>query len=649
MRNRSLAALRVGARVRSSSGSVRAEDTATWHALPREFRALAAQNARSILLETAAQDGPGDKSFLFVKPLEELLAWDGPDLEKLLADIDRLLNKGLFVAGFFSYECGEHLVGLPPKAPVPRSSKEPMARLGVFRAPIEFNHCQGSIKGDLPAGEGRGSIELDQAVVTTDGLTITQESYNAAICRIHQYLEAGDTYQVNFTDEVNAHTEADPLAIYETLLRQQPVSFAAFVNDPAGPVLSFSPELFFRTSSGLIQVRPMKGTWPRGRNLEEDDNAEFRLRNDEKNRSEHVMIVDLLRNDLGHICKYGSVAVDKLFHVERYKMLLQMTSTCSGIIREDVSPSQVFATMFPSGSITGAPKRRAMEIIQELEQRPRGVYTGAIGYFAPEGESCFNVAIRTLKLRGNQVTMGVGGGIVADSNSPEEFAECNLKAAFLTKRRPPFSLIETMRCMEGIPLLTLHLERLSKSARYFGIQYDDAKLLTELESAAARCEGIESRLRLELDEQGQWTITTTLLERTKWHGRLILANERSSSTDLFLRHKTTNRDTYDRALIEARHNHFDEVLFLNEHEHLAEGAISNLFVRRDKTWITPSLECGVLPGVKRKQLINSLLAKEGLLHLSDLAHAEEIFVCNALRGVRPVSSIQTFDGSTIWP
>ena len=625
---------------------MKAGETSAWHALPRAFRTLAAQHVGSVLLETAKQDGHNDRSFLFLDPIEELIAWAELDLRGLLTKIDRRLDEGLFIAGSFSYECGEQLARLPHRSL--HLNQEPIARLGVFGVRIEFDHSSGSITG---LSETRDAInkQSNEAIITTDGFTIAREDYDAAIHRIHQYLQAGDAYQVNFTVRVRGCTDADPIAVYETLLRQQPVSFAAFLNDPSGPILSFSPELFFRTSLGRIKMRPMKGTWPRGRDLAEDDDAELRLKTDEKNRSEHVMIVDLLRNDLGRFCEYGSVTVDNLFHVERYKTVLQMTSTCCGTIREDFSPSQVFAILFPSGSITGAPKRRAMEIIQELEKQPRGVYTGAIGYFAPNGESCFNVAIRTLKVEGHEVTMGVGGGIVADSKSQQEFEECALKIAFLTKRRPPFSLIETMRCEEGIPSLSLHLERLSLSARYFGIRYNENKMLTELKSAVAHCGSAESRVRIVLNEEGHWTIFASPLECREWRGRLLLAEERTSSTDLYLRHKTTNRSIYDRALVNARQNSFDEVLFLNEHEHLTEGAISNLFLRRGDTWITPSLHCGVLPGVKRKQLLESMPnAQEGLFQISDLQDADEVIVCNALRGPRAVLSIETIDGGTMW-
>ena len=620
-----------------------------WHALPQAFRTCAANMANAVLLETAKQDGVHDKSLLFLNPFRELIAWSDRDLDGLLRDIDRHLAEGAFVAGYFGYECGEHFVGLPSRFPEATHPSAPLAWLGVFESAIEFDHSSGVIRGTLPTPALANTKGSEDAAIITDGLQISREDYGAALARIHQHLDAGDTYQVNFTDRVTGHTSSGPLAVYETLLRQQPVPFAAFINRTEGPLLSFSPELFFRTTQGRIVVRPMKGTWKRGNDLAEDRRAEQDLRNDEKNRSEHVMIVDLLRNDLGRICQYGSVKVDELFQVEPYKTLLQMTSTCSGLLKNGMTPSQVFASLFPSGSITGAPKRKTMEIIRELEHHARGIYTGAIGYFGPDGEACFNVAIRTVQLQNGRVTMGVGGGITADSKPDEEFEECLLKASFLTQKRPPFSLIETMRCDGAIALLSLHMERLASSAQYFGIQYDEDQFLRELASVVSRCGNTESKVRVELHETGDWRITAAPLESPPWNGRLLLAEERTHSTNVFLRHKTTNREIYERNMAAARQLGFDEVLFLNERSELTEGSISNLLVLINGTWITPPLDSGVLPGVQRTHLLQSAPnLEERAIRIDDLQHVESLSVCNGLRGIRPVYSIARADGTVIW-
>ncbi len=620
---------------------------AAWHALPASFRAVAGEHERAILLETAKQDGACDRSLLFLDPHRELVARSPDELETLLDDVDRLVADGWFVAGYFSYECGESFVGLPSRDVEAGGRLEPLAWFGAYKEPVQFDHRSGTVCGELPAAR---KSAFETAAILTEGLQLAPNEYDAAIAAIHQYLQAGDTYQVNFTDRIDGETDSNPLAVYETLLARQPVSFAAFLNLPAGPVLSFSPELFYRTSQGRICVRPMKGTWPRGLNVAGDRKAEAQLLNDEKNRSEHVMIVDLLRNDLGGICSYGSVRVDELFRVERYSTLLQMTSTCSGELREGLSPARVLRSLFPSGSITGAPKRRTMEIIRELERQPRGVYTGSIGYFGPDGEACFSVAIRTLKLQGRRLTMGVGGGITADSKADEEYEECRLKAEFLTRKRPAFSLIETMRSVDGeIALLPRHMRRLAESAAYFGRRYDESALWSELVLAADGCGETECRIRLLLDEAGAWTITALPLELATWSGRLLLAEERTCSTDVFLHHKTTHRGMYEESFSTARRMGFDEVLFLNEREHLTEGAISNLFLQVGGRWVTPSLQCGVLPGVQRSHMLEELGdVEERELQLEDLRRAEAVSVCNALRGMRAARSIELADGSVLW-
>jgi para-aminobenzoate synthetase/4-amino-4-deoxychorismate lyase len=618
-----------------------------WQPLPEIFRTLAAQDRRGVLLETAKEDSSNDVSLLFLNPLEELTAWTRDDLDGLLSQSDRHCAEGRYVAGFFHYECGEHFVGLACGEPEPRPN-EPLAWLGVFAAATEFHHRTGEIRGALPFARALSENTKAPLAITTEGLEISRQDYGARLGVIREYLEAGDTYQVNFTDRIRGSAEAEPLEIYQTLLRQQPVPFAAYLNRPGGAILSFSPEMFYRVSQGSITVRPMKGTWPRGVNLAGDREAALRLQSDEKNRSEHVMIVDLLRNDLGRLCEYGTVKTDELFQVERYSTLLQMTSSISGVLRAGLKPSQIFRTLFPSGSITGAPKRRTMEIIRSLERRPRGIYTGAIGYFGPQGDACFNVAIRTLILEGKKLTLGVGGGITADSVAEQEYDECRLKGAFLTRIRLPFRLIETMRCEGGIPLLERHMKRLADSAAYFGIRYDSAALIAELAASAKQSGDAAHRIRLELGEDGAWELSAMPLEEVAWNGRILLAAERTDPRDTFLYHKSTNREFYERHLAAARQQGFDELLFLNESSQLTEGAISNFFFQIEGRWRTPGLSCGVLPGIQRAWLLEKLKnAEECDVTIEDMARASRIVACNALRSARFVHSIEDANGRVI--
>jgi para-aminobenzoate synthetase/4-amino-4-deoxychorismate lyase len=417
------------------------------------------------------------------------------------------------------------------------------------------------------------------------------------------------------------------------------VAYGALVNLAGRSILSFSPELFFRVRDREIATRPMKGTWPRGLDVAEDALAALALHHDEKNRSEHIMIVDLLRNDLGRICSTGSIRVDDLFSIERYTTLLQMTSTISGTLRADAGWHEIFRSIFPSGSITGAPKISTMRIIRDLENTPRGIYTGAIGFIAPSGDATFNVAIRTLVLDDGAVTMGVGGGIVYDSDPAAEFAECQLKAAFLTRSQPSFELIETLLWRDGFTLLPLHLDRLRLSCDYFDRAYDSAEIESRLHALAATFAPLSRhRVRLTLDPRGQIALTHSPLAANAPGTdtcRVTLAAERSLSSDVFLRHKTTHRPLYDRLFAAAQQAGFDEVLFLNEHDELTEGAISNLFVRIEGRLCTPPLASGVLPGVFRRHLLEAVpRAEERILTLADLRAADEIYLCNSVRGLR---------------
>jgi para-aminobenzoate synthetase / 4-amino-4-deoxychorismate lyase len=621
---------------------------AAWHPLPRTFRVSAAQAYRSVLLETAKSSTEDDRSFLFLHPLTELIAWKAQDLEWLMEAIDRHLASGLYVAGYFSYECGESFVGLATEASDQPQANEPLAWLGVFEKPIKFRHRDGALYGgplpDTVAGE-----EYNAAELISDGLQISKSDYCNRIKRVQEYLAAGHSYQVNFTDRIRGRTQSSHQALYETMLRRQPVSFAGYINHATSTILSFSPEMFYCTSQGKITVRPMKGTWPRGVNLDLDRRAEQLLVQDEKNRSEHVTIVDLMRNDVGRICTPGTVEVEKLFSVERYNTLLQMTSTISGSLQDQLSPAQVFRSLFPAGSITGAPKRRTMEIIRELESQPRGIYTGAIGYFAPGGEACFNVAIRTMTLKGSTFRLGVGGGITLDSNEDMEYEECLLKGSFITRERPPFSLLETIRCSSDIPLLDLHMSRLASSAAYFGIHYNDKALRADLLRIAKDNEDEVRKIRVELSEGGEWKISVSPLDDTPWLGRVLLASTSTDSQNVFIHHKTTNRKFYDDHLAAARDAGFDEVLFRNEKDQLTECAISNIFVFMKGRWFTPALSCGVLPGVQRTiQLQSSDPVIETELSIQDLQHVERFVVCNALRGVRQVYEIWNAADEAIW-
>jgi para-aminobenzoate synthetase/4-amino-4-deoxychorismate lyase len=332
------------------------------------------------------------------------------------------------------------------------------------------------------------------------------------------------------------------------------------------------------------------------------------------------------------------VQVTDPYFIERYQALHQMTSTVSGKLRPEATFYDIFASLFPCGSITGAPKIRTMQIIRDLERLPRGAYCGAIGFFAPDASAMFNVAIRTLVVRNSVARLGVGGGIVADSNARDEYNECLLKASFLTRRREEFELLETLLWDRDYHHLDYHLDRLQSSANYFGFQFDRILLHRHLQQLSAGCQAGKSyRVRLALHASGRITLQSAELGHRTNHGIVRLAAERISSEDVFKRHKTTVRDTYDRLHAEAVAEGFDDVLFMNERDEVTEGAISNLFIEIGGLWLTPPVRCGLLPGVFRRHLLESRPnTQERILRMEDIENADVLYLCNSLRGLRRV-------------
>ena len=608
---------------------------APWHQLPQHIYTLVAENPGAILLETERCDTANQTSHLFLNPIQTTIANKLEDLPTLFADIEAALAKGHHAAGYLSYECGYHFEYFDK---IPTFNDEtPLAWFGIYAQPIAFNHATGTFTPDPPTPTSTSETPSTQPFAENITLTISPNDYCEKILEIKKLIAAGDTYQVNFTDRLALNTTLDPAAAFSTLSHQQPVPYAAFLNIAGQHILSLSPELFFKLHDNKITTRPMKGTMPRGNDLESDTLAALTLQHDEKNRSEHIMIVDLLRNDLGRICTMGSVHVEDLFTIERYETLLQMTSTISGKVKPNLTFYEIFRALFPSGSITGAPKIRTMQIIRDLEQHPRGIYTGAIGHIAPNRSATFNVAIRTLTLKDGRAEMGVGGGIVADSDPAAEYRECLLKASFLTHPPNDFQLIETILWNGDFYLFTEHLDRLAASATYFNFTCDRATIITQLKSLTITFDpNTKYRVRLLLDAAGTTTITANPLT-TQPTGRIALATDPTDSTDFFLHHKTTRRTLYDRLYKEATAQGYDDIIFFNEHNELTEGAISNIFLRKGSQLLTPPLTSGVLPGIYRRHILETNPnAEEKVLTLEDLHAADTIYICNSVRGMNEV-------------
>ena len=471
-----------------------------------------------------------------------------------------------------------------------------------------------------------GIAELDR--------TLSEAEYVPKVERIKSWIAAGDCYQINLTFPIDFRVYGHPLALYAALRTRQPVRYGAFVAVPGTTILSFSPELFFERRGTRISTRPMKGTAPRGASPEEDTAQREAMLASAKERAENVMIVDLLRNDLGRLAAPGAVRVDALCEAEAYPTLWQQVSTVSAEL-PTASLADLFGALFPCGSITGAPKIRAMQCIAELESGPRELYTGALGWVAPGGDCRFNVAIRTFEVDdAGHARLGVGSGIVIDADPAREYAECLLKARFLTGFDPGFELIETLRLEHGAyPLLPLHLDRLRHSAAALGFTLDEVAVKTALAEQSREHPAGVLRVRLTLSNGGAFRLAIAALDEPARDWRVVIADATLPENDYLRGFKTSARGRYDAVLAGLPEDVFDAV-FLNARGEVCEGARSNVFVvGADGVWRTPPLRCGLLPGVMRRALLEAGRAVEQVLTREDLLAAREIHLANALRGV----------------
>lgn len=574
---------------------------------------------------------------------------DATTLAHLLDQMQQALRDGLQVVSLFHYELGAAMQGVPLVLPESASAAEPLAEVLLFGKLQKLTAVQ---VDDWLAG----STVDDLSGIANLRANLNASEFSAAIQRIHAYIEAGDTYQVNYTFRLRFDAYGSPLSLYRQLRQRQPVPYGALIGLPDGrAVLSLSPELFVRHDQGALTTRPMKGTAAASdevnevSEVSENQRRALALAADPKNRAENLMIVDLLRNDLGRVAQCGSVTVPALFEVSQFNTVLQMTSTVQARLRDDIRLLDLMTALYPCGSITGAPKHRTMQIIAELEKAPRRLYTGAIGWFdAPTGERkigdfCLSVPIRTLLLEAQNEDgirvgeMGVGAGIVYDSMAADEYAECALKAQFLTGLRGNFSLFETMHATreDGCRYLDLHLSRLRSSAVYFGFEWNEDQMRSQLMAHTSRfATNGGYRLRLSLSADGTAAVTGAPLVALPHPVKVILAQTPTEKNDLFLRHKTTQRSRYDQGWQLAEQQDAFDMLFFNQLGELTEGGRSNVFLKIEGCWYTPPLASGLLPGVMRSVILNNPKwnAAERILTRADLQIAEQVMVCNALRG-----------------
>lgn len=574
-------------------------------------------------------------AWLFEQAVATWAVHDSGQLAAALRDIDA---RGLWSVWALDYELGYLL---EPKAGFCKSDPaRPLARLWAYAEAQPLDQAALDcwlVTNEAPESAGIGGLSAG----------LDEPSYQAAIAAIHAYIQAGDCYQVNFTFPLQFETYGDPLTLYQALRQRQPVRYGGFVQSSAGTLISLSPELFVARHCSRLMTRPMKGTAARSPEAAEDAAVALALATSGKNRAENLMIVDLLRNDLGRLAMPGSVEVTQLFAVETYPTVHQMVSQVEAEVA-DQDDFRLLQALFPCGSITGAPKVRAMQIIQELETAPRGLYTGALGWRSPEGDLRLNVAIRTLEIEADgRGRMGVGSGIVADSDAAAEWQECLLKSRFLTDLDPGLELIETLRLevVAGVahfPRLERHCQRMAVSAAWLGFVWSREAMERALaQPTTALADGVY-RLRLVLNKAGVLDVRCVpLAPEPEGERLLLLSTAVIDADDPLRRHKTTARTLYDQALagIADQPAVFD-VLFLNQHGEVAEGARSNVFARIQGQWLTPPLTSGALPGVLRAELLAFGQVREAVLSLADLHGAEEIRCGNALRGWLPVSLVE---------
>ncbi|MBT9595480.1 MAG: aminodeoxychorismate synthase component I [Vitreoscilla sp.] len=576
---------------------------------------------------------------------------DPSTLNAVWAQVDADLGRGLHALLLADYEWGAKLL----KAGHSRLPLGDRSALRVLMFRDLAHLSENEVAAWLEAREAQEAQPGAACGVMNLAPSVDRAEFTQAIARIHEAIAAGETYQVNYTYRLHGQAYGSPISLYRALRARQPVSYGALVALPedGGPVthvLSRSPELFLRHESGLLTARPMKGTAARYAPPEGDSETARLLAEDVKNRAENLMIVDLLRNDLGRVALIGSVKVPALFAIEPYATLFQMTSTVQARLRPEVGVPDLLRAVFPCGSITGAPKHHTMELIAGLESTPRGLYCGAIGWVdAPKegarcGDFCLSVAIRTLSLGPESqglrpVALGIGAGIVQDSRAADEFDECLLKARFLTALDPGFELFETMLVDPGggIRHLERHLDRIAHSAQVLGFAFDRAAARAAVqERGDALVPGAAYRLRLALAHDGRIEIGHAPLQRLpESPATLLIAPMPLPDANPLAGHKTTLRQAYDAGVRAAEQAGAFDSLFFTRDGRLVEGGRSSVFVRLGGRWWTPPLSDGALPGVMRRVLLDdpAWQAAERSLTRDELLNAEAIVVCNALRGV----------------
>ncbi|MCI0623319.1 MAG: aminodeoxychorismate synthase component I [Acidobacteria bacterium] len=561
-------------------------------------------------------------SCAFESPLAVHVAQKLDEVLPLLREAERAAQEGLWAALMLSYEAAPAFDSVMEVHP---PGDFPVGWLALFREP----------SAQTPSFRSGGLLKPDWNPL------IPRSEYAAAIAAIRAAITRGDCYQVNYTFPLECRFEGDAWAYYRALGAAQGAGYSAWLDLGRYRLLSFSPELFFERQGSVLRARPMKGTARRGRWAAEDQAQRKQLEGSAKNRAENLMIVDLLRNDLGRVSVPGTVCVPRLFEVERYETLFQMTSTIESVCRPESRLVDLFRALFPCGSVTGAPKISAMKMIHSLERYPRNVYTGTIGFVRPGGDCTFSVAIRTLVLdtKAGRAVFGVGGGITCDSTAEDEYAECLTKARFLTEPPPTFQLLETLRLEEGAYFLSdRHSDRMRESAAFFDFIWDEAAVRAALEAIrAAHPQGVW-KVRLLASRVGELqSEAARLIPETKQVWRVALAPGPLDSGSRFLYHKTTHRSFYEQP-VRTRPD-CDDLIFWNERGEVTESSIANVVVETGEERWTPPRNSGLLAGTFREELLAQGMIRERVISKEELNRADRLFLINSVRRWMPARLI----------
>ena len=595
------------------------------------------------LLDDSKSSKSQSKNLLFTNPQYEIIARSEDELADALDEIERYKKQGLYLCGYLSYEAGYYFIDKviervvnktnTKKTPEPEPPKQPLLYF------IAFKDIHRADRDEVEACFNRSKPYPESNLCLYDmQLNVEKPDYLKAISKIKEYISAGDTYQINYTLKYKFKLQGTPASLYKALRKNQPVEFGALLHFPESKIVSLSPELFIKKGGNTLTSKPMKGTAKRGKTKVEDTAIVEFLKQDSKTLSENVMIVDLIRNDFGRICKTGTVKVKNLFQVQTFKTLHQMISTVKGTLDKEHSFKDLLHALFPCGSITGAPKIRTMEIINELEKEPRGIYTGAIGYLMPDDDFYFNVPIRTITIdKKNQCEMGIGSGIIYESNAEAEYEECLLKADFLTSLNKDFYLIESFRLdadKEKFVNIEQHLKRLSHSAQSFGFNLNIEGIKEELNTIKNKLKNGLYKIRLTAHQNGEININHSLVTNDPNQTKKVTINkDKVDRWSIFQHHKTSRREHYDQAYNKAEKNGFYDVIFFNEDAQLVEASRHNIFLKKDGEYFTPPLAAGALNGIERQSFMLKHHAREIILTKNDLLNADEILLTNSVRGV----------------